>query len=132
MKTNLFRKNDDAVSPVIGVILMVAITVVLAAVVFVLVSDSGSDAAATPQASFTTDRSGTGGEIRVVKITQGPIDVDDIAITPASGTCTYYAVNGTAKTTGNMAAGDYWTCTADGSTTIVHTSSDTLLYREEL
>ncbi len=32
---------DDAVSPVIGVILMVAITVVLAAVVFVLVSQVG-------------------------------------------------------------------------------------------
>jgi flagellin-like protein len=34
-----FAQADDAVSPVIGVILMVAITVVLAAVVFVLVSN---------------------------------------------------------------------------------------------
>lgn len=32
--------DDDAVSPVIGVILMVAVTVVLAAVVFVLVSET--------------------------------------------------------------------------------------------
>jgi archaeal type IV pilus assembly protein PilA len=35
------RKNDEGVSPVIGVILMVAITVVLAAVVFVLVTNLG-------------------------------------------------------------------------------------------
>ena len=35
--------SDDAVSPVIGVILMVAITVVLAAIVFVLVGGLGSD-----------------------------------------------------------------------------------------
>ncbi len=54
MKANqAFRNADEAVSPVIGVILMVAITVVLAAVVFVLVSnlsktsDKGEDAQAT-------------------------------------------------------------------------------------
>lgn len=35
--------DDEAVSPVIGVILMVAITVVLAAVLFVLVSGYGSE-----------------------------------------------------------------------------------------
>ena len=35
--------DDDAVSPVIGVILMVAVTVVLAAVVFVLVQGLGAD-----------------------------------------------------------------------------------------
>jgi flagellin-like protein len=34
--------DDDAVSPVIGVILMVAITVVLAAVIFVIVSGMGN------------------------------------------------------------------------------------------
>jgi flagellin-like protein len=44
MKANqAFVNNEEAVSPVIGVILMVAITVVLAAVVFVLVSDLGGD-----------------------------------------------------------------------------------------
>lgn len=36
------NNNDEGVSPVIGVILMVAITVVLAAVVFVLVSRIGT------------------------------------------------------------------------------------------
>jgi flagellin-like protein len=43
-----FKQNDEAVSPVIGVILMVAITVVLAAVVFVLVSNLGKGSSNTP------------------------------------------------------------------------------------
>lgn len=44
MKANRkFVNADEAVSPVIAVILMVAITVVLAATVFVLVSDIGSN-----------------------------------------------------------------------------------------
>jgi len=52
----LFQNDDRAVSPVIGVILMVAITVILAAVIgtFVLgLGDSLGDS--TPQASFTID-----------------------------------------------------------------------------
>jgi flagellin-like protein len=42
------KQNDEAVSPVIGVILMVAITVVLAAVVFVLVSNLGKTSNTAP------------------------------------------------------------------------------------
>jgi flagellin-like protein len=52
----LFQNDDRAVSPVIGVILMVAITVILAAVIgtFVLgLGDSLGDS--TPQASFSID-----------------------------------------------------------------------------
>jgi flagellin-like protein len=49
MKANQkFTNADEAVSPVIGVILMVAITVVLAAVVFVLVNNLTGDTAASP------------------------------------------------------------------------------------
>jgi flagellin-like protein len=40
---NKLKLNNEGVSPVIGVILMVAITVVLAAVVFVLVQNLGKD-----------------------------------------------------------------------------------------
>ena len=53
---NLFNNDDRAVSPVIGVILMVAITVILAAVIgtFVLgLGDQLGDSA--PQASFSVD-----------------------------------------------------------------------------
>jgi flagellin-like protein len=44
----MFKKNNEGVSPVIGVILMVAITVVLAAVVFVLVNNLSHNAAHAP------------------------------------------------------------------------------------
>lgn len=41
-------RNDDAVSPVIAVILLVAITVVLAAVVFFVVTDASSNSGKPP------------------------------------------------------------------------------------
>ncbi|ATU07819.1 type IV pilin [Methanohalophilus portucalensis] len=47
-------KRDDAVSPVIGVILMVAITVILAAVIAAFVFGMGSPEV-SPQASLMTD-----------------------------------------------------------------------------
>lgn len=46
------RKNTDAVSPVIGVILMVAITVILAAVISVFVFGLGDDSQTTPVAAI--------------------------------------------------------------------------------
>jgi flagellin-like protein len=48
----LFRKNELAVSPVIGVILMVAITVILAAVIAAFVFGIGGQQAAAPTASI--------------------------------------------------------------------------------
>ena len=48
MKTAFVRKNREAVSPVIGTILMVAITVVLAAVLYVMVSGIGPGSTSNP------------------------------------------------------------------------------------
>jgi len=62
MQLNTLLTEDRAVSPVIGVILMVAITVILAAVIgtFVLgLGDQVSDNA--PQASFTFEFADSGG-----------------------------------------------------------------------
>jgi archaeal type IV pilus assembly protein PilA len=47
------RKNREAVSPVIATILMVAITVVLAAVLYVMVMGFGGGTANTPTGAFT-------------------------------------------------------------------------------
>jgi flagellin-like protein len=56
MKLNALFTDDDAVSPVIGVILMVAITVILAAVIGTFVLGLGDQVQnTTPQASFTFD-----------------------------------------------------------------------------
>ena len=61
MKANRnMRKNEEAVSPVIGVILMVAITVILAAVIGAFVFGMGPPESA-PQASMrATNQSTTG------------------------------------------------------------------------
>lgn len=58
MKANQkFVETEEAVSPVIGVILMVAITVVLAAVVFVLVSNLSEGGDQAPTMGFSKDES---------------------------------------------------------------------------
>ncbi len=48
----IFRRNEEAVSPVIGVILMVAITVILAAVIAAFVFGLGGSQSAAPTASI--------------------------------------------------------------------------------
>ena len=48
----IFSKNEEAVSPVIGVILMVAITVILAAVIAAFVFGLGGSQQAAPTASI--------------------------------------------------------------------------------
>ncbi|MFC7115835.1 type IV pilin [Natronoarchaeum sp. GCM10025703] len=57
----LLETDDDerAVSPVIGVILMVAITVILAAVIGAFVIGIGDDQQEVPTASFNFDQSGS-------------------------------------------------------------------------
>jgi flagellin-like protein len=58
--------DDDAVSPVIGVILMVAITVILAAVIATFVLGLGDSLSNTaPQASFSFDYDGSSDELTV-------------------------------------------------------------------
>lgn len=64
-----FCREDDAVSPVIGVVLMVAVTVVLAAVTATFVLDAEGDTRKTPVATFDfekIDLSGQPDELRVV------------------------------------------------------------------
>ncbi|MDG5776446.1 type IV pilin N-terminal domain-containing protein [Haloarculaceae archaeon H-GB2-1] len=63
MKLNELFTDDDAVSPVIGVILMVAITVILAAVIATFVLGLGQQVSETaPRASFSTDYTDNSGD----------------------------------------------------------------------
>jgi flagellin-like protein len=70
MKLSNIIHDDDAVSPVIGVILMVAITVILAAVIGTFVLGLGDQLQSTsPTASITFDQSGdAAGNTAEVKI----------------------------------------------------------------
>jgi flagellin-like protein len=91
-KARSMKKDTSAVSPVIAVILMVAITVVLAATVFVLVSDIGSNPP-PPRVTFdkadgnltviSADLGLTWEEFNVTGCTTvptGPLDAGDIII----------------------------------------------------
>ncbi len=67
----IIRKDDQAVSPVIATILMVAITVVLAAVLYVMVSGliGGTTTTAKPTVSLTYSRLTNGVDVIVGGIT---------------------------------------------------------------
>jgi flagellin-like protein len=61
---NLFT-DEDAVSPVIGVILMVAITVILAAVIGAFVLNIGGSQDTAPSVSFDFEQSSAGVDVTV-------------------------------------------------------------------
>lgn len=128
-----FKQNDEAVSPVIGVILMVAITVVLAAVVFVLVSNLGKSSDKAPDVAFLADENDN--SITVTKADTG-LTWDDFTIKVGSsdnpaGT----AVDDTDSLCSSPAGADNFTagtglgdCPANLKITIVHTASNSVVY----
>ncbi|RQG97695.1 type IV pilin [Natrarchaeobius chitinivorans] len=67
-------EEERAVSPVIGVILMVAITVILAAVIAAFVLDLGGSVGQEAQAGVTIDVDETAGEVQVEITSLGNAD----------------------------------------------------------
>jgi flagellin-like protein len=134
MKANqAFKANDEAVSPVIGVILMVAITVVLAAVVFVLVSNLSKSSNSAPTVSFTADD--TAKTLTVVSAPVPSIGWDSTSVT-VGGTCAAHArLNSATVTfvsspqTNKITGGDVISGCLQGETfTLTHVATNTLLY----
>ena len=93
IKTGSFKKDEDAVSPVIGVILMVAITVILAAVIGAFVFGMGSGIQKTYIVAATASQMGddiivtyNGGpdadQVKVITVTAagkaGPLTADPV------------------------------------------------------
>ena len=108
MELNNIFTDDDAVSPVIGVILMVAITVILAAVIGTFVLGLGDQVQNNaPQASFSFDYQDFGGSAGTVVATH-----DGGATFNAENTGRLYLSAGGAETTftavtnGGASAGD--------------------------
>lgn len=112
--TNLFDENDGsrAVSPVIGVILMVAITVILAAVIGTFVLGLGENVQSTPQVTFDFDANETNtGTIDRITITHGggdSIDANRLNVTGGvvDTTGSNSPVAFTEDDTGNFTSGD--------------------------
>jgi len=106
-------KDMTGVSPIIAVILMVAITVVLAATIYVWVSGFGGGGSSTPAISCSPDN--TNDKLVVVSADPG-IEWSDINITATHGTTVKYptatsASGGTSPT--YVTAGDYIDLTSD-------------------
>jgi flagellin-like protein len=79
-KTWRIRKDYEAVSPVIATILLVAITVVLAAVLYVMVLGIGGTSSYTPVATYSKNTITNGQQITIVSITKTDVPWDDVKI----------------------------------------------------
>ena len=76
----LFR-DEDAISPVIGVILIVAITVILAAVVASFAFGLQEEKTySPPEATFSFENTGTSGEVKIVHEAGDGIPNDQISV----------------------------------------------------
>ncbi|MGD9963229.1 MAG: archaellin/type IV pilin N-terminal domain-containing protein [Thermoplasmata archaeon] len=89
------RKDSEAVSPVIATILMVAITVVLAAVLYVMVLGFGTDTSQTPTSSLTKSSITNGWRFTFATVNED-VSWDDITVTIISGSSVWSWTNITA------------------------------------
>ena len=132
---NLFNTDDRAVSPVIGVILMVAITVILAAVIgtFVLgLGDSLGDS--QPSAQLSVELDYTNDNIIVEHGGGDPIESDELSMIVDVGGNTYNS-DGTYSdrfSVGDRLAGSGGSATNinandDVRIRVIHQSSDSVL-----
>lgn len=118
------RKKDSAVSPIIATILLVAITVVLAAVLYVMVSGFTHAPAASNSAGLNEVQSGDSWTVTVSSVSASNIPISNlkIVITGASGpnlngTFSYAASNPWTKSPSTAVVDVNFTAAASGSTT---------------
>lgn len=133
MKANrkFIEADDNAVSAVIGVILMVAITVAIAATVYVYVSGMiGSSPETTPNMQMVKDS--TNKKLTIASADPGNLQWSDFDIKYNGTAATYGATNQsfsypTSAFTGNVEAGQYLTLRYIGTITIRHEPTNTLI-----
>lgn len=117
------KRNDDAISPVIGTILMVAATVIIAGAVYAAVNAyNGKTASPTPDAAFKATTVDTGatpnGAEDTIKVTylSGSAGTASVTIKKADGTTATAADGADADTTPDdctaslTSAGSFMTC----------------------
>jgi len=103
-RSKLVGSDDErAVSPVIGVILMVAITVILAAVIAAFVLDMGSNQDENVRAGVSVENaSSSGGPYQVQVTLTDKGNAEEVRVeTTSGGTDTISSVGGTATVTVN-------------------------------
>ncbi|WP_324758760.1 type IV pilin N-terminal domain-containing protein [Haloarcula montana] len=129
MKLQQLFDDDDAVSPVIGVILMVAITVILAAVIATFVLGLGDQVSNTaPQATFSFDYEAAGGGSGELTITHDggdSISETELYVRGAGGNGGQWS--GTVGSSSEVRAGNSWPISgvSDSATVrVVYQSND--------
>jgi flagellin-like protein len=129
-KANQFLKEEDAVSPVIGVILMVAITVILAAVIAAFVFGMGPPEQA-PQASIRASAADIGDNATIklehqggdqISFTSSRTTVSISGNTTTEGAATYDVTGDTA----NFDAGDVMYIYYDAEDDALHLDTSNL------
>jgi len=129
--TNLLSDSDDsrAVSPVIGVILMVAITVILAAVIGTFVLGLGDSVESAPQASITFD--GDGSSLEITHRGGDGFDNDELELRgsgvsdpPISFTDSEVTTSGSEFSAGNTVTLDSGLESDGGEINVVYTGGD--------
>ncbi len=124
MKLDKLRSDDGAVSPVIGVILMVAITVILAAVIATFVLGLGDQVGQTaPQASFSFDYDGSPdpNELTVTHAGGDPIEASELYLRSTGSTG-----NDGAWSSGSFISSESGEVTAGVSVTVGASASETV------
>jgi len=125
---NSVRKNDDAVSPVIGVILMVAITVILAAVIAAFVFGMAGNITKTKVVALTAQKTDA---IHIAVMNQGGQDAPSLSSVNIS---TVPAATSAAPNSGGSSIYGYMSGNpvAVGCTTIITGSASTWPGRVEV
>jgi len=123
MNIKQLLNDDDAVSPVIGVILMVAITVILAAVIASFVLGLGDSQQQTPTASFDYDYDSNNSELTITKSSGDDITSNQVTITGDSANTTFHDQIGSLGSGDDITSGDSFTLN-DSSTTPTISAGD--------
>ena len=128
--SNQSNADDRAVSPVIGVILMVAITVILAAVIGTFVLGLGDQLGDTaPQASFTVD-SNNSSVVNITKTGGQTIDSADLTLS-VNGERESSAIDQGDWQTGEQKSISYSNSPGEGATIrIIHDPSGNAIYEQ--
>ena len=128
MKSNRkFRENGEAVSAVIGVILMVAITVAIASMIYVYVKGAGDETTVAPIVLFTQDNNNNKLTVSTATANTPWSDVN-VTISDETTNTGYYTGAGYVTGGDEIVINTHCpACTGQITVTFIHTSSNTLL-----
>lgn len=128
MKIENIEKSERGVSPVIGVILMVAITVILAAVIGSFVLGIGGDIEQSPQASLSIEAGDATGEVVIAHEGGDDIISSEVSMTVNGNDETF----GTDLTPGSEVTYSSGTTGADSTVRIIHDPTGQIIATETI